>query len=43
MPDQPQQPLTRKELLAIIEKAAREKITTDKNGFDGRSPAGLSV
>ncbi len=27
MPDQKQQPLTRKELLAIIEKAAREKQT----------------
>jgi hypothetical protein len=25
MPDQPQQPLTREELLAIIEQAAREK------------------
>jgi hypothetical protein len=29
MPDQTQQPLTREELLAIIEKAARKNITTD--------------
>jgi len=32
MPDQTQQPPTREELLAIIEQAARENITTDNNG-----------
>jgi len=43
MPDHQQQPLTREELPAIIEQAARENITTDNNGFNGRLPAGLSV
>jgi hypothetical protein len=43
MPDQTQQPLTREELLAIIEQAARETITTDKCETNGRASTGLSV
>ena len=43
MPDQKQKPLTREELLAIIEQATREEITTDNNGLNGRAPTGLSV